>query len=106
MRIPTTLTATVLLSTLALAQTPPSTDPDPPPVTKATFESLDRNSDQRLSQTEAAADDTVSSQFASLDANSDGYLNRNEYSQASTNIPMPPREPLPDPDEEPEDPGA
>ena len=106
MKIPTILTAT-LLSSVALAQTPPAADPDPPPaMAKATFEALDRNSDQRLSQTEAAADDTVSSQFASLDTNSDGYLNRNEYSQAPT-VPTQPRDPLAEPtDEDDPDPGA
>jgi len=77
MKMLTTLTATMLLSTLAMAQENPPEDQDEPiEVVKVTFEALDRNSDQRVSKTEAAADDNVSSQFAALDANSDGYINR------------------------------
>jgi hypothetical protein len=105
MKLTTTLAAGMLLSTVAWGQSP-ATDPEPaPPTVAISFEALDRNSDQRLSKTEAASDDTVSSQFASLDANADGYLNRNEYSHAT--VPMPPRqrEPLPDEPADP-DPGV
>jgi hypothetical protein len=90
MKILTTLAATTVLTTLAFAQGDPATEQEPsPPAVKVTFEALDRNADQRLSKTEAAADDTVSSQFVSLDADADGYLNRREYNGASR--PMPPR---------------
>jgi hypothetical protein len=43
------------------------------------FESLDRNSDQRLSQQEASSDETVAGKFAALDVNGDGYVTKREY---------------------------
>lgn len=102
MKMLTTLTATMMLSTLAMAQQEPAEDQDEPIVAKVTFEALDRNSDQRLSKTEAAADDNVSSQFAALDANSDGYLNRGEYATSpAPTVPAPSEPPLPSPDEDP-----
>jgi hypothetical protein len=101
MKILTTLTATMLLSSLAMAQGDPAKTEAPAPTAKATFEALDRNSDQRLSKTEAAADDTVSSQFAALDANADGYVNRGEYARATApTVPRPTEPPLPGPDPE------
>ena len=45
----------------------------------AQFESLDRNSDQRLSQSEASGDDKVAGQFAALDVDGDGYVTKREY---------------------------
>ena len=45
----------------------------------ATFDSLDRNADQQISKTEAAADKVVSDHFASLDTNGDGYVSKAEY---------------------------
>jgi hypothetical protein len=45
----------------------------------AQFEALDRNSDQRLSQTEAASDEKVAGKFAALDVDSDGYVTKTEY---------------------------
>jgi hypothetical protein len=45
----------------------------------AQFESLDRNHDQRLSQSEAATDESLSGRFAALDVDSDGYVTKREY---------------------------
>jgi hypothetical protein len=45
----------------------------------ATFESLDKNADQQISKTEAAADKTLSNNFAAADTNGDGYLSKAEY---------------------------
>jgi Ca2+-binding EF-hand superfamily protein len=45
----------------------------------ATFKSLDRNSDERLSQAETASDPTLSQQFSMLDSDSDGYLTKREF---------------------------
>lgn len=45
----------------------------------AQFESLDRNSDQRLSQAEAATDQNVSGHFAALDVDGDGFVTKREY---------------------------
>jgi hypothetical protein len=46
----------------------------------ATFKSLDRDADQRLSKTEAASDRMLSEHFAAVDGDSDGYLTKREYS--------------------------
>jgi hypothetical protein len=45
----------------------------------AAFESLDKNADQQISQTEAASDRALADSFAAADANGDGYLNKSEY---------------------------
>jgi hypothetical protein len=45
----------------------------------ARFESLDRNNDQRLSQSEASSDRNASSKFAALDVDGDGYVTKREY---------------------------
>lgn len=45
----------------------------------STFESLDKNSDQQISKSEAQADSKLSDSFASADANGDGYLNKTEF---------------------------
>jgi hypothetical protein len=46
----------------------------------AVFETLDQNHDQRISQSEAAGDESVAAQFAALDANGDGALTKREFS--------------------------
>lgn len=47
--------------------------------TTAAFESLDKNSDQQISKTEAGTDKSLSDSFASADGNGDGYLNKAEF---------------------------
>ena len=66
----------------------------------AQFESLDRNSDQRLSQSEASSDDKVAGQFAALDVDGDGYVTKREYAarmqkdrQDESQMPDQPRDP-------------
>ncbi|HEX7013154.1 MAG TPA: hypothetical protein VF161_10415 [Steroidobacteraceae bacterium] len=49
----------------------------------ATFKSMDRNADERLSQSEVASDQQLSQSFASLDTDSDGYLSKREYAAHS-----------------------
>jgi len=98
-----TTIAAALLSAAAIAQvpSPPPTDSaDPAGSPQATFESLDRNQDQRVSKGEAAADDGLSAQFAALDADADGYINKNEYMRVrQPRIPTPePQPPNPDPE--------
>jgi hypothetical protein len=44
----------------------------------ATFKSLDRDTDERLSKTEAAGDKMLTEHFAAVDADSDGYLSKRE----------------------------
>ncbi len=46
--------------------------------TDATFKSLDRDTDQRLSKTEAAGDKMLTEHFSAVDADSDGYLSKGE----------------------------
>lgn len=46
----------------------------------STFKSLDRDSDQRLSKTEASGDKMLSEHFAAADADGDGYLSKAEVS--------------------------
>ncbi|MBC8027299.1 MAG: hypothetical protein H7Y89_15000 [Steroidobacteraceae bacterium] len=48
-----------------------------------TFESLDLNSDGRISKDEAKASVNVTAQFASYDMNGDGFIERAEVTQAS-----------------------
>jgi Ca2+-binding EF-hand superfamily protein len=47
-----------------------------------TFESLDANSDGRISKDEAKASVHVTEQFASYDANGDGFIERAEVNAA------------------------
>jgi Ca2+-binding EF-hand superfamily protein len=48
---------------------------------KATFESLDKNSDGKVSINEAAADDRLFVAFKSLDRDKDGELTREEFAR-------------------------
>lgn len=67
------IAAATLLSTAAMA------GDDSMHPSAATFESLDKNADQQISRTEAAADKTVADKFSSLDTNGDGYVSKSEY---------------------------
>ena len=73
----------------AVAQTPPPADPATQtpsaeaPKQGATFESLDTNSDGRISKTEAAVNATVSEQFARYDQNGNGYIEKEEVGAAN-----------------------
>ena len=72
----------------AFAQTP---DPGTPPAQSsqpsqqqgATFESLDADSDGRISKAEAAANESVSAQFSKYDQNGDGFIERSEVNSAN-----------------------
>ena len=68
-----TVASATLLCTAVLA------GEDPSKTTAATFDSLDKNADQQISKSEAAADKAVADSFASMDANGDGYLSKSEY---------------------------
>ena len=52
----------------------------------ATFESLDKDSDGRISKAEAEADPNVSAQFAKYDRNGDGFIAKDEVT-ATNNSP-------------------
>jgi hypothetical protein len=69
----------IAIATAAMLSTAAVAGDDPKQHTAATFESLDKNADQQISRTEAAADKTVADKFASLDTNGDGYVSRSEF---------------------------
>lgn len=75
------LLASALLSASVLAQTPPGgTGPaDNAGNRQVTFESLDTNSDGRISSTEAKMDSALSAKFSSLDKQGRGYITRAEF---------------------------
>lgn len=92
--------ATLLPLAVAFAQSPPSPNPSQPPTTTepsqgspdqnapsqgqgTTFESLDADSDGKISKAEAKANSTVNAQFASYDLNGDGFIERAEVNQAN-----------------------
>lgn len=57
---------------------------------EATFKSLDKNADARLSKSEVKNDAALSAHFAALDADRDGHLTMGEY--AAHTEPVAPRE--------------
>jgi EF hand len=77
--------AALLPLTAALAQTPPPPAPaeQPPQSQGATFESLDTNSDGRISKSEAEANADVKAQFSSYDVNGDGFIERAEVNSSN-----------------------
>ena len=81
--------AVVLLPLAAFAQSPATESPSQPPQSApqqqggTTFESLDKDSDGRISKVEAEANANVKAQFSSYDVNGDGFIERAEVSQAN-----------------------
>jgi hypothetical protein len=69
----------LFLSSLAVAAAQADEQDTPMSGPEATFKSLDRDADQRLSKSEAAKDRTLARTFAYLDADGDGYLTLREY---------------------------
>jgi hypothetical protein len=67
-----------LLSMLSIGAA--TADDESKSATEATFKSLDKDTDQRLSKTEAAKNTMLTEHFAAADADSDGYLSSMEYS--------------------------
>jgi hypothetical protein len=73
----------------AVAQSPtPAQEPSSPPAQSsqqgATFESLDTNSDGKISKTEAAANESVSAQFSKYDKDGNGFIEKAEVSATNT----------------------
>lgn len=77
MKVIITLFAATLLATGALAANGPQQEQ-----AGSVFQSLDKNADQQISKSEAAADQTLSEQFAAIDTNGDGYISKSEYAAA------------------------
>jgi len=80
--------AVALLPLAAIAQSPPAqstpTTPTESQSQGASFESLDTNSDGRISKTEAEANAGVKAQFPSYDVNGDGFIERGEVNKANS----------------------
>jgi Ca2+-binding EF-hand superfamily protein len=74
--------AALLPFSAAFAQTAPPTESPAKQSGGTTFESLDVNSDGRISKDEAKASVHVTEQFASYDANGDGFIERAEVNAA------------------------
>jgi len=68
----------------AFAQSPPPAQEPAQGSQGATFESLDKNSDGRISKSEAATDANVTSQFSKYDLNGNGFIERDEVTSANT----------------------
>jgi len=69
----------------AFAQSAAQSEPPQPAQQGATFESLDTDSDGRISKTEAAVNANVTAQFANYDKNGNGFIERDEV--GATNAP-------------------
>jgi Ca2+-binding EF-hand superfamily protein len=79
----------------AIAQSPtpePAAEPSQPAPQRqgATFESLDTDSDGRISKTEAAANQAVTEQFSRYDKNSNGFIEREEVTSSNSSPPADP----------------
>ena len=69
----------------AMAQSPTADPTQPAPAKQqgATFESLDKDSDGRISKSEAAVNVNVTAQFSSYDLNGNGFIERDEVTSAN-----------------------
>jgi hypothetical protein len=74
----------------AFAQTPDARTPTSQASQQgASFESLDTNSDGKISKTEAAANENVNAQFSKYDQNGDGFIERSEVNSANNSQSQP-----------------
>lgn len=74
----------------AFAQSPDQASQPTQPAQQqgTTFESLDANSDGRISKEEAASNENVSAQFSKYDQNGDGFIERSEVNSANNSQPQ------------------
>lgn len=75
---------------LAQSPTPDSEQPAKPAQQGATFESLDKDSDGRISKAEAAASQSVTEQFSRYDKNGNGFIEKEEVTVTNTSPPAEP----------------
>lgn len=69
---------------VCVAVTTPAAAQDNPTSAVPSFESLDRNGDNRLSRTEAGYNKLLSEIFVSSDTDGDGFVSRAEYEEATS----------------------
>jgi Ca2+-binding EF-hand superfamily protein len=75
----------------AFAQSTPAEQPSQPAKQQgATFESLDADSDGRISKTEAAVNENVTAQFSRYDKNGNGFIEKEEVSVSNSTPPADP----------------
>ena len=79
-----------LSGAFAQSPTPPAEEPSQPAQQGATFESLDTNSDGRISKQEASVNSSVTEQFSKYDKDGNGFIEREEVSASNT---APPEKP-------------
>ena len=72
-----------LTGAFAQAQDPATQPSQQPAQQGTTFESLDADSDGKISKAEAAANENVSAQFSKYDQNGDGFIERSEVNSAN-----------------------
>jgi len=93
--------AALLPLAAAVAQSPPEQTPPADPATQptqsaqkgATFESLDTDSDGRISKTEAAANQNVLDQFSRYDKDGNGFIERAEVTSTNQSSSSPDSQP-------------
>jgi hypothetical protein len=73
--------------------TPPADQPTQPAQQGATFESLDTDSDGRISKTEAASNQAVTEQFSRYDKNGNGFIEREEVTSSQSAPSQEPQQP-------------
>jgi Ca2+-binding EF-hand superfamily protein len=74
----------------AFAQSSPDERPAQPAQQGATFESLDADSDGRISKTEAAVNANVTAQFSRYDQNGNGFIEKEEVTASNSTPPADP----------------
>lgn len=75
------LTAALLSNVALAADTRQTADGN---ASNASFASLDRNADSRISRTEAGMNRALSDAFAYVDTDGDGFINKAEYLSSET----------------------
>ena len=78
---------------LVAEESPPAEQPTQPAQQGATFESLDADSDGRISKTEAAVNANVTAQFTRYDKNGNGFIEKEEVTVSNSTPPAEPAKP-------------
>ncbi len=92
--------AALLQAGIGAAQSPPPeqagapTQPTHPtqPKSDASFASLDKDGDGRISKSEAEADAKVKQQFSMFDKNGNGFIDKDEVMSSENTQPEPPKQ--------------